>query len=457
MSSPIDEKQENVETNEVVFSSEDTSLQENSEEVFGEDNSEDTESLEAGSEEAFDEDNNEDEDLLKADSAEDNGEDTESLEADSEDDYDEESDFDLASLSSQQEEIEDWDGPIDDLEDEASSDESTREHIHRPIDDMRLESKIEAMIFASAKPMKITDIQEVLGDESVALEDIQEVCDRLVEFYENRCGGFSLQYIKRQGYQFWSAAAAGPLMEKMFASRPRPISRAALETLAIVAYRQPVTRAEVEFIRGVDVGSIFKGLIERDLVKCVGRKEVVGRPMLFGTTDEFLKVFQLQNVKDLPPLESFQPSPEMLQGARDQLDSEDDEVDLERYIAENTFEDTLNSEDTGSQSTEQSQESDANAHEEDRSGASIADWTNEDQSDTEDQGDFAETHSPEMSAGEADQTAVVRIQGATAFDQAEEIEVQPKMKVETDDNDASTEMDIPVGDSFEAGSGELDN
>jgi len=125
-------------------------------------------------------------------------------------------------------------------------------------------------------------------------------------------------------------------MEKMFASRPRPISRAALETLSIIAYRQPVTRAEVEFIRGVDAGSIFKTLLERDLVKCVGRKEIVGRPMLFGTSDEFLKVFNLSSIKDLPPLESFQPSREMVQGAMERIEGQDELVDVEEYIADNT-------------------------------------------------------------------------------------------------------------------------
>ncbi len=208
----------------------------------------------------------------------------------------------------------------------------------RQLASMRLEAKVEAIIFASQKPLKASEVLEILGDPTVAEADIQITLDQLVSQYEDRCGGFRLHYLKRMGYQFQTSESAGAIMERMFASRPRPISRAALETLAIIAYRQPVTRAEVEFIRGVDAGSIFKTLLERDLIKCVGRKEIVGRPMLFGTTDQFLTVFNLSSIKDLPSLESFQPSREMVQGAMARIEggSADDLVDVEEYIADNT-------------------------------------------------------------------------------------------------------------------------
>lgn len=206
----------------------------------------------------------------------------------------------------------------------------------RRLADMRLEARVEAIIFASQKPLKAQEIFDLLQDPGLSVEDVETTLDQIVEFYENRHGGFRLHYLKRLGYQFQTADAAGPIMERMFASRPRPISRAALETLAIIAYRQPVTRAEVEFIRGVDAGSIFKTLLERELIKCTGRKEIVGRPMLFGTTDEFLTVFNLSSVKDLPPLESFQPAREMVQGAMAKIEGGADLVDVEEYIADNT-------------------------------------------------------------------------------------------------------------------------
>ncbi len=203
---------------------------------------------------------------------------------------------------------------------------------------MRLEAKVEAIVFASQKPLKPQEILDILNDSSVSEDHVQETLDQLCEFYEQRAGGFRLQYLKRLGYQFQTAQSAGAIMERMFASRPRPISRAALETLAIIAYRQPVTRAEVEFIRGVDAGSIFKTLLERELIKCVGRKEMIGRPMLFGTTDNFLTVFNLSSIKDLPPLEAFQPSREMVSGAMERLEdgAEGEVVDVEEYIADHT-------------------------------------------------------------------------------------------------------------------------
>jgi segregation and condensation protein B len=208
----------------------------------------------------------------------------------------------------------------------------------RLLEAMRLEAKVEAVIFASQKPLKVAEIVEILGDATIKEDDVQATLDHLVDFYEGRNGGFKLHYLKRLGYQFQTVQDAGAVMERMFATRPRPISRAALETLTIIAYRQPVTRAEVEFIRGVDTGSIFKTLLERSLVRCVGRKEVVGRPMLFGTTDEFLKVFNLSSIKDLPPLEAFQPSRETMQGAMSKIDGEEGPVDIEQYIADNTAE-----------------------------------------------------------------------------------------------------------------------
>lgn len=210
----------------------------------------------------------------------------------------------------------------------------------RRLASMRLEARVESIVFASNKPLKAAEILDTIHDPSVTEEDVQVTLDYLVEFYAERNGGFRLHYLKRLGYQFQTADAAAAIMERMFASRPRPISRAALETLAIIAYRQPVTRAEVEFIRGVDAGSIFKTLLERDLIKCVGRKEIIGRPMIFGTTDDFLKVFNLSSVKDLPPLESFQPNREAMQGAMDRLGENagqgEDLVDVEQYIADNT-------------------------------------------------------------------------------------------------------------------------
>lgn len=204
--------------------------------------------------------------------------------------------------------------------------------------DLRLEFMVEAIIFAAKEPLKVQEIREIIADSTVKDEDIQTVLDELISQYEARKGGFKLVHVKRSGYQFQTSTMATPIMERMFATRPRPMTRAALETLAIIAYRQPVTRAEIEFIRGVDAGSIIKTLMERDLIKCVGRKEIVGRPMMFGTTEEFLKAFGLSHVKDLPPLESFQPSRDTVLAAQAKIDEGQDEVDIEEIIAKGVYE-----------------------------------------------------------------------------------------------------------------------
>ncbi len=209
---------------------------------------------------------------------------------------------------------------------------------------LTLSGKIEAIIFASPKPMRAVEIHELLMEFGHTLKEVQDSCDELTEFYRDRAGGLHLKYIKRMGYQFQTTPAAKSLMERQFSSRPRPLSRAALETLAVIAYRQKqskgVTRAEVEFIRGVDAGSIFKTLVERNLLACTGRKEIPGRPMIFGVTDDFLRVFQLGSINDLPPLESFQTPKDVLDAANlkiAEFEAEQDGVDTDEFINDDTY------------------------------------------------------------------------------------------------------------------------
>ena len=218
-------------------------------------------------------------------------------------------------------------------------------------EELTLAGKIESIIFASPKPMRAVEIHDLLTEQGYTLKEVQDACEELVEFYRDRAGGFHLKYIKRMGYQFQTTPAAKNLMEKQFASRPRPLSRASLETLAVIAYRQKlskgVTRAEVEFIRGVDAGSIFKTLVERNLLTCIGRKEIPGRPMMFGVTDEFLKIFQLGSINDLPPLESFQTPQDILDAANQKIadfEAEQAGVDTEQFIADGEYSESVRGE-----------------------------------------------------------------------------------------------------------------
>jgi segregation and condensation protein B len=200
-------------------------------------------------------------------------------------------------------------------------------------EELSLESQVEAIVFASPKPIKAIEIHEILNqlNAEISLPQVEAALKLLIKMYSERAGGFKLENIRSEGYQFRTVECAAPLMERLFATRPRPLSRAAFETLSIIAYRQPVTRAEVEYIRGVDAGSIIKNLMDRNLIQCVGRKDEAGRPMLFGTTFEFLRVFKLQTLNDLPSLASFQPQLEVMKQANEALDPQT-EVDIEPYV-----------------------------------------------------------------------------------------------------------------------------
>ena len=187
---------------------------------------------------------------------------------------------------------------------------------------MNLDAAVEAIVFASPKPISLTEIVELIETEQpVTTQEIYESLLALQRYYAERKGGICLDIVEGSQAQFQTAEPFQDLMQRMFSKRPRPLSRAAQETLAIVAYRQPVTRADIEFIRGVDAGSILKNLLERDLVQCVGRKEDAGRPLLFGTTEEFLRVYGLSSLADLVPIESFQPERDKLEKAFDRIDA----------------------------------------------------------------------------------------------------------------------------------------
>ena len=205
-----------------------------------------------------------------------------------------------------------------------------------------LRAKVEAIIFAAVKPIKTLEIHELLAGDGVSIEDVQNVLTELETTYGDQSRGFHLRYLKRLGFQFQTTTAVKSVMERQFSSRPRPLSRAALETLAVIAYRQKkskgVTRAEVEFIRGVEAGSMFKTLVDRGLIACVGKKEIPGRPLIFATTDEFLKTFQISHIDDLPSLDSFQIPQDVLKAANEKIETFEKEqeltVDVEEFIGD---------------------------------------------------------------------------------------------------------------------------
>jgi segregation and condensation protein B len=170
--------------------------------------------------------------------------------------------------------------------------------------DDQLKYILEALLFASDKPLSAEELREAFT-ENISLEEIRQSAELLKADYQAQGRGFQLAEIAG-GYQLVTDPRFASYLKQFYQEREKKkLSQATLETLSIVAYRQPVTRADIEFIRGVNVDGALGTLLEKELVKVVGRKEVPGRPMLYGTTDRFLEHFGLNSVKDLPALPEF--------------------------------------------------------------------------------------------------------------------------------------------------------
>jgi len=161
---------------------------------------------------------------------------------------------------------------------------------------------VEALLFASEKPMTPKDIHAVLTDTKPA--DIASALRVLKYEYEAMGRSYSLQEVA-DGYQFRTRSEFGVYVLKMMQASPARLSRATMETLAIIAYKQPIMRQEIERIRGVDVGGILRTLLEKGLIKIMGRENLPGRPLVYGTTRKFLEVFDLKSIDSLPKLKEL--------------------------------------------------------------------------------------------------------------------------------------------------------
>jgi segregation and condensation protein B len=162
-----------------------------------------------------------------------------------------------------------------------------------------LRGLVEALLFTSQKPIDIKDLARSAG---IDKPRARELIEQLQKSYEGR--GLCIEEIAG-GFVMRSSPRYAPYIHKILALKPVRLSRAQLETLAIVAYRQPVTKPEVDDIRGVDSGQVIKGLLERGLLKMLGKKDEPGHPTLYGTTNEFLELLNLQSLKDLPTLREY--------------------------------------------------------------------------------------------------------------------------------------------------------
>ncbi|ATD06665.1 MULTISPECIES: SMC-Scp complex subunit ScpB [Pseudoalteromonas] len=171
----------------------------------------------------------------------------------------------------------------------------------RRVSDEQLVELVEAAIFVSDKPLSKKRLKEtVLEDISVSSPRIDQALETLVNHYQTR--GVRLVEVGT-GYRFQACPSLSPWLSKLWQEKAPKYSRATLETLALIAYRQPITRGEIEQVRGVTVSSnIIKSLIDREWIKVVGYKEVPGKPALYATTKQFLDYFSLSGLGELPRL-----------------------------------------------------------------------------------------------------------------------------------------------------------
>ena len=174
------------------------------------------------------------------------------------------------------------------------------------MDDFDIKPILENFFFVSKSPLRLETIAEILPESGK--EEILEGIHRIKTEYGEDSKGMELVEVAG-GYQFRTKPKWAEWIQRLTKAKTVKLSRSALETLAIVAYRQPIIRPTIEQIRGVDSGWVLRSLLEKGLIKMMGRKEIVGRPIIYGTTKAFLELFSLNTLSDLPTPKEIQPPP----------------------------------------------------------------------------------------------------------------------------------------------------
>jgi len=193
-----------------------------------------------------------------------------------------------------------------DIDLQTSEDEQAESVDEQPNTDVTVESVTEAVLFASDEPLTAARLADIVG---TGVKQIRQHINALNEKYQANNSAFRIEQIAG-GFQMLTLSSYNYWLKKLLRARSdSKLSPAALETLAIIAYKQPVIRADIEAIRGVAAGEMIRGLMYKGMVKIVGRAEVLGRPMLYGTTKKFLEIFGLNTLKDLPKIEELKKPP----------------------------------------------------------------------------------------------------------------------------------------------------
>ncbi len=170
------------------------------------------------------------------------------------------------------------------------------------MEEIQTKSVIEALIFVSETPLSLDSIHEVLGD--ISKKDLQRFVGEMIAEGQTAARGFNLVEVGG-GYQFRTRSEYAEWVKKLKKIKPFSLSQPSLETLAIVAYKQPVLRTEIEKIRGVDSGGVLRTLLEKKLIKILGKKDVPGKPLVYGTSKYFLEMFGLKDLSGLPTLKDL--------------------------------------------------------------------------------------------------------------------------------------------------------
>lgn len=166
-----------------------------------------------------------------------------------------------------------------------------------------LKGIVESLLFVHDQPLSLDRLALILEEYERA--DLRAALDELIQEYEEGERGIVLAQVGG-GYQMRSRPEHGDYIRRLTKTKGVKFSQSALETLAIVAYRQPITRAEVEYLRGVDSGGVMKSLLEKKLLRITGKKDVPGKPLIYGTSREFLELFGLKDLNQLPTLKEIQ-------------------------------------------------------------------------------------------------------------------------------------------------------
>jgi segregation and condensation protein B len=170
------------------------------------------------------------------------------------------------------------------------------------VEDAQLKAVLESLIFISESPLTLDRMKEVLG---INKRDLQRLLSEMMEEYRKSERGFLLVEVA-EGFQFRTRPEHADWIKKLKKVKSTALSQPSLETLAIVAYRQPVVRMDIEKIRGVDSGGVLHTLLEKKLIKIIGKKDVPGKPLVYGTSRKFLEVFGLKDLSELPTLKDLE-------------------------------------------------------------------------------------------------------------------------------------------------------